>query len=152
MTARNRLRPGLTASLSFGLLVGLAGGGCSSDQQVTDPNASKALGARIKQLADGDDGPVTRKGRGKAARSPPGQAPGEAARRIQCTNNLKQLALACHNYVDSNLVFPPGAMYMGVVSFDGTPTPGSVSPPPALNRQRSYLLDLLQYLEQGNAY
>jgi prepilin-type N-terminal cleavage/methylation domain-containing protein len=32
----------------------------------------------------------------------------EAARRTQCINNLKQLALACHNYVDVHQVFPPG--------------------------------------------
>lgn len=32
----------------------------------------------------------------------------EAARRTQCINNLKQLALAAHNYHDSHRVFPPG--------------------------------------------
>jgi prepilin-type N-terminal cleavage/methylation domain-containing protein len=32
----------------------------------------------------------------------------EAARRSQCTNNLKQMMLALHNYHDVNLVFPPG--------------------------------------------
>jgi prepilin-type N-terminal cleavage/methylation domain-containing protein len=32
----------------------------------------------------------------------------EAARRTQCLNNLKQLALACHNYHDTNKVFPSG--------------------------------------------
>ncbi len=34
------------------------------------------------------------------------QAAREAARRSQCTNNLKQLALAVHNYVDTYKVFP----------------------------------------------
>lgn len=34
------------------------------------------------------------------------QAAREAARRSQCTNNLKQLALAFHNYHDVYKVFP----------------------------------------------
>src|SRR5205085_1975470 len=44
------------------------------------------------------------------------QAAREAARRSQCTNNLKQMGLALHNYHSSNNAFPPAKIYAGSCS------------------------------------
>ncbi len=41
------------------------------------------------------------------------QAAREAARRIQCVNNLKQIGIALANYESSNRIFPPGSIQYG---------------------------------------
>jgi prepilin-type N-terminal cleavage/methylation domain-containing protein/prepilin-type processing-associated H-X9-DG protein len=75
------------------------------------------------------------------------QAAREAARRIQCVNNMKQLGLAAHNYHDANQCFPPGAISMQIFGQPtGSPSDGTWA------MSRSCFIAMLAYLEQGNLY
>ncbi|GAA4422666.1 DUF1559 domain-containing protein [Bremerella cremea] len=55
----------------------------------------------------------------------------EAARRMQCSNNLRQMALACHNYHDVFGSFPTARLSSGTKKF-------------------GHMVGLLAFLEQGN--
>ncbi len=69
------------------------------------------------------------------------QAAREAARRISCTNNVKQLTLACHNYNDVFKVFPPGQM--------GTIQPGGWGAPrDSSSGVLSPIFHMLPFIEQ----
>jgi len=70
------------------------------------------------------------------------QAAREAARKLQCQNNIKQIGLALHNYHDSNRTFPPGSFW------DYQPS----ATPPDKNYRGSILIRLLPYLEQQGLY
>jgi prepilin-type N-terminal cleavage/methylation domain-containing protein/prepilin-type processing-associated H-X9-DG protein len=60
----------------------------------------------------------------------------EAARRTQCTNNIRQLGLAAHNFVDVKKHFPSSVR------------PAGLTPLPRI----SGILLVLPYLEEGNAF
>jgi len=63
----------------------------------------------------------------------------EAARRTQCRNNLKQIALATHNYHDSHNAFPPAFTQANMVGMGGF-------------QGHSVFLYVLPFIEQTNLY
>jgi deoxyribonucleoside regulator len=71
------------------------------------------------------------------------QAAREAARRMQCTNNLKQLGLAMQNYLNVNGTYPIGRMGINV--------PGATYPNggTAANNRRTWAFGLMPFVEQG---
>jgi prepilin-type N-terminal cleavage/methylation domain-containing protein/prepilin-type processing-associated H-X9-DG protein len=72
----------------------------------------------------------------------------EAASRLQCQNNLKQLGLALHDYHDANKRFPPGRVSCGTAEGANLTT----DKPDPLIRNIHGLVLLLPYIEQGPLY
>ena len=74
------------------------------------------------------------------------QAAREAARRMQCSNNLKQLGLAVHLHHDVHKKFP-----YGILRNDGNfphPDLGKPGTPPPQNRRYALMYQLLPFIEQ----
>ncbi len=76
------------------------------------------------------------------------QSAREAARRMQCSNNLKQLALSLHNYESTHKTFPPGSVLPRVFA---------VYPPTATNNTAktagwTWSSFILPFIEQTALY
>lgn len=76
------------------------------------------------------------------------QAAREAARRMQCSNNLKQIGLALHNYHDAHKQFCPGIVQQAADP-DYVPAGNNL-----ISNTESWAWGafLLPYIEQGNLY
>jgi prepilin-type N-terminal cleavage/methylation domain-containing protein/prepilin-type processing-associated H-X9-DG protein len=66
----------------------------------------------------------------------------EAASRMECANNLKQIGLALHSYHDANQAFPQAYKLL--------PTPDPTAPPGTGTFGAGAFVLILPYLEQGN--
>jgi prepilin-type N-terminal cleavage/methylation domain-containing protein/prepilin-type processing-associated H-X9-DG protein len=69
------------------------------------------------------------------------QAAREAARRMQCANNIKQLALSCHNYHEQFGIFPPAMQ-----------CPSTEAAETTMHMGANWVIAILPYIEQQGLY
>ncbi len=68
------------------------------------------------------------------------QAAREAARRVQCANNLKQIGIGLHNYHDVHKILPPSSLWAA----------GSTASMPTANLMPNWAVLLLPFMEEQN--
>ena len=80
----------------------------------------------------------------------------EAARRTQCSNQLRQIALACHTYEGTYKRFPPGLnipFEQGSGSFDANEkAKWNLNEEPIKDQFGSWMIWILPFIEQNNLF
>jgi prepilin-type N-terminal cleavage/methylation domain-containing protein len=76
------------------------------------------------------------------------QAAREAARRLQCSNNIKQMGLALHNYESAHRTFPPGFISRVTGTWSGVGNDGIPEAGPGW----SFFAMILPFMEQSNLH
>ena len=79
------------------------------------------------------------------------QAAREAARRMQCTNHLKQIGLAVHNFHDARKGLPPATVGHAAAAVWNSPDPFESEPEKMAPRAGFFTL-IMPYLEQQSLY
>ena len=80
------------------------------------------------------------------------QAAREAARRSQCVNNIKQLALGCHNFESVNGIFPKGSNLPYANNLTNTQATDSLVSDQTEPFGPNWAVTILPYIEQAALY
>ncbi|MCA9034399.1 MAG: DUF1559 domain-containing protein [Planctomycetaceae bacterium] len=76
----------------------------------------------------------------------------EAARRTQCKNNMKQIALAIYNYHDTFNTFPTNGALRNFPGNSSLPANTGAGGNQITNSGQSWMMHILPYIEQANLY